>query len=256
MLAGARRELTRLLMAVQYFTRLPVPAWVGHDGAELGHSARYLSAVGLLVGGLGALIVVCLAPALPFRLVVLASMVGTALVTGALHEDGLADSADGLGGGYTRERALEIMKDSRIGTFGALALALTLLAKFEALVALGARPILGALLAGHALSRAAAVAAMASLPYARGDEGARARRVAASVGPGSAGMAMLVALVPCLWVGRPALAGLAGVVGVWCVGVYTLRRRLGGCTGDTLGGLQQLTELAFYVGLLVSPGRP
>src|SRR5690606_8492812 len=108
-------ELRLLLMAVQYFTRVPMPSWIGHSAAHLNGTARYFTAVGLLVGGVGALVLWATSLVLPGVLPVILSTAATVFLTGALHEDGLADTFDGLGGGATRERALEIMKDSRNG---------------------------------------------------------------------------------------------------------------------------------------------
>ncbi len=113
-----------------------MPRWVGHDGAQLGGTTRYLPFVGIVVGAVGAGCIWAGAKVFPSVLAVLLSTAVTAVLTGAFHEDGLADTADGLGGGHTRERALEIMKDARIGAFGALALMFVLGAKVVALAAL------------------------------------------------------------------------------------------------------------------------
>src|SRR5690606_24864321 len=129
-------ELRLLLMAVQYFTRVPMPLWVGHSAEHLNGTARYFTAVGLFVGGIGALVLWATSLVLPGVLPVILSTAATVFLTGAFHEDGLADTFDGLGGGATRERALEIMKDSRIGTFGVAALVLTLMIKIAAVSAL------------------------------------------------------------------------------------------------------------------------
>src|SRR5690349_11819108 len=149
----ALTELRLALTAVQYFTRLPVPAWVGHSAEQLQGSARYITLVGVLIGAFGALILWLTALLLPSPLPVILSTAVTVFLTGALHEDGLADTFDGLGGGATRERALEIMKDSRVGTFGLVALVLTLLIKIAALDALPVTFAIAVLIAGHAFSR-------------------------------------------------------------------------------------------------------
>src|SRR5687768_18089032 len=105
-------ELRLLLMAIQYFTRVPMPAWVGHSAENLGSTPRYFPAVGALIGAVGALVLWATSLVLPGPLPVILSTAVTVFMTGAFHEDGLADTFDGLGGGATRERALEIMKDS------------------------------------------------------------------------------------------------------------------------------------------------
>ena len=149
-----RQEAEAFFGAVRFFTRLPVPAWVGHSQEALDRAARYFPLVGILVGVLGGLTFLLAAFVLPVSLALLFSMAATLLVTGAFHEDGLADVADGLGGSYDRERALDIMKDSRIGAFGAMALVLALLAKLCLLALLGAHSLqaaLAALVGGHVL---------------------------------------------------------------------------------------------------------
>ncbi len=121
------------LLAVCFFTRLPVPALPDFQEAELNHAARYFPLVGLLVGLMAAVTWWLASWVLPPALAVLCSMAATIYVTGAFHEDGLADSADGLGGGIDRARQLEIMQDSRLGSYGAIALVGVLLFKFQAL---------------------------------------------------------------------------------------------------------------------------
>ena len=128
-----RRELGYFLGAVGFFTRLPVPGWVGHSAAALSQCARYFPAVGLLVGGIGALVYWLALHLWPQPVAVLLSMAATIYATGAFHEDGLSDTADGLGGGWDKARILAIMKDSRVGSYGVVALVLALLGKFALL---------------------------------------------------------------------------------------------------------------------------
>ena len=138
------------LLSIQFFTRIPVTgrlaAWVGYSPAMLRASAAHLPGVGVVVGAVAAAIFALLQLLLPdtaFTPLVAAvfSTLATVLLTGGFHEDGLADVADGLGGSYDRERALDIMKDSRIGAFGAMALVLALLAKVSLLALLGAHSL-------------------------------------------------------------------------------------------------------------------
>lgn len=246
-----RRELEYFLGAVRFFTRLPVPGWVGHSAEALAHSARYLPAVGLLVGGLAALVFVAASQLWPPAVAVLLAMAATLLATGAFHEDGLSDTADGLGGGWEKQRILDIMKDSRVGSYGVVALWLALSAKFALLAALDVALLPWALLAGHAVSRWMATLAMAGLDYARDDAQSKAKVVAGRLSPGAVLFAALFAL-PCLLPFAPAraLAGLllAGLATCWLAA--KCRRWLGGYTGDCLGAMQQLAEIAFYLGLL------
>lgn len=245
-----RRELHRLLLAVQYFTRIPMPRSIGHSQQELNAATRYFPVVGLFVGVSGAAICWIAGFMLPDSVAVLLSMAGTILLTGAFHEDGLADSFDGLGGGYTREQSLAIMKDSRIGTYGAVALVLVLLAKFECLSAMSAPTQYAAMIAGHAASRGGAVMVMAALPYVRDDDASRAKPLVQRVSRPSLAVAGFIGIVPALGLTSAGLMGLA--VAAVAVGLWTaqIRRRIGGYTGDCLGATQQLSEIAFYVGVV------
>jgi adenosylcobinamide-GDP ribazoletransferase len=241
------RELQRMLAALQYFTRVPVPAWVGHGQALLDDAARYFPAVGLLVGGTGALVLVGTGRLWPMPVAVVLSLVATMLVTGAFHEDGLADSADGLGGGLSRSRALEIMKDSRIGVFGAAALALVLLLKFAMLSSLPIEAAAMAMIAGHVVSRLGAVLIMATLGYVRDTPDSRSKPLVQRV----SGLSVVVGGIT----GALAVAplGARGAVAAFVVLVVCLawrqylKRRLDGYTGDCLGAAQQLGECSFYL---------
>lgn len=246
-----RRELERFFGALGFFTRLPVPSWVGHTSAALDRSARYFPAVGLLVGLIGALVYIAAAWFWPKTLAVLLSMAATVLVTGAFHEDGLADTLDGLGGGWDKARILEIMKDSRIGSFGVTALVLALLSKFMTLVELREAWLPAALIAGHGVSRLAATSLLATMAYVRDDAQARAKPVATRLGRGDLAIAAAFALAGLLLLppGRTLIACvLAALVTAWMARLF--RRRLGGYTGDCLGATQQVAEIAFYLGLV------
>ena len=247
---AARRELTRLFAAIQFFTCLPVPAWIGHSEEHLRGAIHYLPVIGLLVGCTGAAALLLGSLLWPPLVAVVASTVATILLTGALHEDGLADAMDGFGGGRTRDQVLAIMKDPRIGVFGALALGLALLLKVSCLQAVVPARAALLLVCGHALTRFGVVVLMSCLPYARETGPSRARPFAQDVSSLSIAVAALAAIAPLTLLGTPALggAGAAAVVGgLW--GLY-LRRRLGGYTGDSMGAGQQLMELGFYLGAI------
>lgn len=249
------------LLAVQFFTRIPVTGrlarWVGYSPAMLQASAAYFPAVGALVGAVGALVFGGALAVWPAPVAAVLCTLATVLLTGAFHEDGLADVADGLGGSAQRERALEIMKDSRIGAFGAIALVLALGLKFTLLAALAAQGVgaaCAAVVAAHALSRLAPLGVMRAMPYV-GGEGGKAKPMAEALS--------LSALAIALSWSLPAAALLLGVQGVGA-GIAALlaaaaatalmgwqfRRRLGGFTGDCLGATQQVAELAIYLALV------
>ncbi|WP_300449453.1 adenosylcobinamide-GDP ribazoletransferase [Accumulibacter sp.] len=244
-----RQEFDHFLGALRFFTRLPVPARIGHGSQGLEQAARYFPAVGLLVGTLAALVFVLAAQVWPRTLAVLAAIAATLYATGALHEDGWSDMVDGFGGGWEKSRILAIMKDSRIGSFGALALVVLLLARFCALVELDAALVPVALIAGHTLSRFAATTLLYGLDYVR-DEG-KSTPLARRLGGGELLFGALTAGLPLLLL--PPYAALlgslfAGLATLWLARLF--RRRIGGYTGDCLGATQQLAELAFYGGLL------
>ncbi|MBS7792850.1 adenosylcobinamide-GDP ribazoletransferase [Roseococcus sp. SDR] len=248
-----REEWAMLLLAVQFLTRLPVPASAGFTPERLTASTRYHPLVGAFIGALVALIYAAALLAWPPPVAVAVSIAASLLLTGAFHEDGLADMFDGIGGGMTRERALEIMKDSRIGTYGGAALILALLLKATTLAAMPPHAVIIALITGHGLSRFSSVLVIATSGYVR-DHGT-AKPVADGVSGESLMVATATALV--LWLGLvlslgwvAALLGLAGLaLGHWGIRrVY--ERKIGGYTGDCLGAVQQGSELGFYLGVL------
>lgn len=248
-------ELRLFFIAVQFLTRVPVPRWVGFEPEWLNDSARHFPAVGLCVGAFGALVLWAAAHAWTAWIAVLLSIGATLWLTGAFHEDGLADTADGLGGAVDRHRALEIMKDSRVGTYGVVALLLVLALKAAALHALALRDLFAALAAlplAHAWSRVASVVLLATLAYAGDADHAKAKPLAQQAG----GAALVTALVWAVLAG--AVAGIAwppgpllltAVVAALATAVMArwLWLRLGGYTGDTLGATQQVVEVAIYL---------
>ncbi|PQA78238.1 adenosylcobinamide-GDP ribazoletransferase [Rhodoferax sp. TS-BS-61-7] len=277
--------LRHYLLSLQFFTRVPVTGrladWVGFSPAMLRASAAHLPGVGWLVGGvvaLGTWLLLALLPASPFAPLVTAVLgtVLSVLMTGAFHEDGLADVADGLGGTLSRERALEIMKDSRVGAFGAIAVVLALLAKVSLLALLGSlhgAVLCVALFTGHVLSRFWPLLTIRLLPHVGDVAGSKSKPLADQISLGSLWVAVLwsfVALalvviaqaamffvVPGLawptllqWLGAGVLA--SGLV--WLGMLRWFARRLQGFTGDCLGATQQVCELAFYLGLALAWG--
>jgi adenosylcobinamide-GDP ribazoletransferase len=254
----AMHELRLALLAVQFLTRVPVPAWVGYRDEWLHQCARHFPLVGLCVGAVAALVLVGAAALWPWPLAVLLSMAATLVVTGAFHEDGLADTFDALGGVVSREKALLIMKDSRLGTYGTVALAMVLALKAASLYALGAQA-LPALLLAHSVSRALPVGLIRWLPYAGDVDAAKAKPLSTRVSMGGVAVAVLWAMaVAAGSIGSrgldvaAVLASLLAAAAVALLMARWLRRRLGGFTGDTLGATQQLGELAIYLALIAA----
>jgi adenosylcobinamide-GDP ribazoletransferase len=264
------------LLAIQFFTRLPVTGalavWVGFSPAMLRASAAHFPGVGWLVGGFVAGFtwgLLHLLPASPFAPLV-AAVLGTVLgvlITGAFHEDGLADVADGLGGTQNRARALEIMKDSRVGAFGAIAMVLVLMTKVALLALLGSLPSVDsyrllcvALFVAHVVSRTWPLLIIRLLPHVGDTAASKSKPLADQITLGSLGVAFLwcfsaLALVQTAWQAINLVAVCAALLASGIAFVVMWRwfaRRLQGFTGDCLGATQQVCELAFYLGLALA----
>ena len=262
-------SLRHFLLALQFFTRIPVTGrladWVGFSPAMLRASAAHFPGVGWVVGGLTAgvfWVLLTFLPAGPAALWVAAvlSTVFSVMLTGAFHEDGLADLADGLGGSAQRERALDIMKDSRIGSFGAIALVLVLLTKVSllALLAQGSGWLaVVALLVAHVTSRTVPLVVIRTLAHVGDTPQSKSKPLAESLSntallAGLVWWALAMALAWWLLPGAPWWAGvlgaLVGLAWMWRL----LHRRLQGFTGDGLGATQQVSEVLFYLGLALA----
>ncbi len=253
MKARLAEEWIIFLLAVQFLTRLPVPADPGWSAARMEATPRWYPAVGALVGAISAAVYWAAALVLPPLVAVLLAVAAGIVATGAFHEDGFADCCDGLGGADSRERALEIMRDSRLGTYGAAGLGLILALKVAALAGMAMAVVPFALVAGHAASRASAVLVIATGTYLR-DQGA-GKPVANGSGGLPAALALAASATVPLALAVPPAAVLAGLLGLGIGHVLMRRafeRRLGGYTGDCLGAVQQVSEVGFYLGLLAA----
>lgn len=269
------RFIRHYLLAVQFFTRIPVTgklaAWVGYSPQMLRASAAHFPGIGLLVGTLtgGFFAVACIvlgksymahnAPLLVLSIAVVLSCVFSVWLTGAFHEDGLADTADALGGYVSREKALTIMKDSRIGTYGTVALVLAFLLKVALLMALTAQSwtlTAIALVGAHAASRAMPLGIIATLPHVGDDAGTKSKPLAERISGGALIIGVLwwaLSIAWCYWALPMVHWWLANLCAILAA-LYmrrVLSKRLHGFTGDGLGATQQLSELAFYLGLVL-----
>jgi adenosylcobinamide-GDP ribazoletransferase len=244
-------EVRYLLTALGYFTRVPVPRWVGFEPHYLHAAARWFALVGVLVGAVAALVFVIALHVFPQPVAVLLAMAATLLLTGAFHEDGLADSCDAFGGAHAREDVLRIMHDSRIGVFGAIALMMALLLKWQSLAALSPMRVVWVSIAAHAASRAMAISFLATHEYVR--EQGKAKPVARKLGRPALAWVALAGLPWLFWPDwRLGLATL-GVLALLRFGLGRwFTRRIGGYTGDCLGFAQQVFELAIYLCALAS----
>ena len=250
-------QLRLFFIALQFFTRLPIPRWVGYQPQWLQQSSRYFPLVGAVVAAICGATHMVASWLLPPPIAVLLAVAAGIYLTGAFHEDGFADMCDGFGGGLTRERVLEIMKDSRIGAYGAIGILCLLAIKAGALVSLPPQIVAAAFFIGHPLSRLAAVSLIWLMDYAR-DEG-KAKPMAQSMSTGEFVVAALCGLLPAIICGALGildwsalvLATLAATASAWFLG-RKCQRRLHGYTGDCLGAVQQVAEVAVYLAILTS----
>lgn len=253
-----RREWRAFWLALQFFTRLPTPQFEGFRPEWLNDAAKWFPAVGLVVGAISAAVMWGAAQVLPVPIAAGLALAAGAVVTGAFHEDGLADTFDALGGHVDRAKALAIMKDSRIGSYGALALVVVTGLRWVALAALPLAVAVPALFAAHALARGGATALMARLHYVR-DEDGKSKPLAVALGAGSLSVALVTAALPlaALSAWRPPTwplwaAAALGVLAVHAFCARWYRRRLGGFTGDALGCAEQLGEAAALLGVVAA----
>ena len=244
-----KQQWRYFLTAVMFFTRIPIH-FNHFDKTDLNKATRFFPLVGILVGMFGALIFWLCDILLPVEVAVLLSMVATILLTGAFHEDGLADAIDGLGGGWNKEQVLTIMVDSRIGSYGAVGLVMALLTKFEALSHQTALLIPISMVAAHALSRLCAVLVMFTQNYVKAE--GKSKPLATQLKVTELIIATFFGLLPMAFLTIKYLFALVPVIVVWLWFSAKIKKRIGGYTGDCLGAMQQLTEVAFYVGLLAS----
>lgn len=254
-MASLVHQARLFFIALQFFTRLPIPRWVGFEQAWLHHAARYFPLVGIVVAAVAALVYAVAATVWPAPVAVLLSTAAAIYLTGAFHEDGLADMCDGFGGGLTRERVMEIMKDSRIGTYGAVGAGLLLALKCVLLCLLPPAIAIAALFVAHPLSRLAAASLIWRLAYAR-DEG-KAKPMAQEMSGTEFCIAALCAALPLLAAGAGGYLSWA-VIGASILAAFAMAewigrkcvRRIGGYTGDCLGAVQQLSEVVIYLCVL------
>lgn len=257
-IGGAWHQVRLFFLALQFFTRLPIPRRTGFDPVWQRQSIRYYPLVGGVVGAVGVAVYLTASLCWTQPVAVLLSTASTILLTGAMHEDGLADCCDGFGAaaaGTPQERILAIMRDSHLGTFGVLGLLLMLALKCAALAGMPGHMPWAALLLAHPLSRLLCLPLIRWLPYVR-EEG-KAKLTAQGISGAECVIAVLAAL-PLLavagmflpWRGL-LLGGVLAIGGVaWLSRIFV--RGVGGYTGDCLGATQQVAELSLYLGLVAA----
>jgi len=249
-----KREWNILMTAIQFMTRIRVPGTIVHEPVYLQQAPRYFPVIGWIVGGLSILSFLVFSRYVSADAGILAAMITGLLVTGAFHEDGFADVCDGMGGGFSKEQVLRIMKDSRIGAYGAIGLIAILASKFVLLKELAPshRYFFGGVLAAHSVSRLMPVLVMQTANYVSDPGESRSKDVTSRrLSVASLSITVLLALVPYSFLPWPfALTILPALFATWRLNHY-FRRRIGGYTGDCLGAIQQVTELVIYLGFLI-----
>ena len=257
MTKAIRNQAATFINAIHFLTRIPTPAKIEYSADRLASSTRYYSAVGILIGITVAIIYWITSLVLPPIAAALISTGVGLLITGAFHEDGLADTFDGIGGAHDRQRALEIMKDSRIGTFGTLALLIIIGTKVAALASMPNNTAIAALVIAHSLSRSAIVLTITTSKYA-GKQGLGSI-FANRVNPTNLIVALAISAIPLTIAGITLSLTMTTIILATCGAItgYILIRlyyqpKLHGYTGDTLGATQQTVELGIYLAITAS----
>ena len=258
-MSALRDHARALAAAFTFLTRLPLGSLASHDPADLPRAAIYFPVVGLVVALAGAATYAAASLLWPTNIAIVLSMIGTTLATGAFHEDALADSLDGFGGGWTRDRVLAIMKDSRVGSYALVGTALALILKFATLAAIAGpnrsvRPIAIALVAAHVCSRWSSLLLIWRYPYVRptteGERSSAGRPFVDGVTPMRLLAATAIAIViTTTALGREAFAVFGVAVGVSALAGRYFDRRIGGITGDAVGAANQVVEICVYLAL-------
>ncbi len=247
-----RRELNMMVCALQFLTRIPTPQLQQFDPAWIQASARYYPLVGIMVGTLSAAVLWGASQLATPLVAALLAIAASMALTGCFHEDGLADTADGIGGGSSRERRLEIMKDSRLGTYGASVLFLNLMIRAACLAALITfSPTLAAIamICAQSFGRSAAVIAMAVMPYG-GNPSMAKEGNPDRTGAHNVIIAVLIGIAPFVML-PPVMAGAGLGLGLLAAAIPAVLawKHLGGRTGDVLGAVEQSFEIGFLLAL-------
>lgn len=245
-------EINLFWLALGYFSRIPMPKSVVYNLENLNHASRYFTLVGWLLGFLVVGIYYLSNQIFSVNISIWLCMIASLLLTGAFHEDGLADTADGLGGGFTREKKLSIMKDSRIGTYGASALLMALIGKFILLQEIN--NLLIAIPVAYALSRTLASILLFTMNTVSDSETEKPKPLAKA----QSSVDVIILLSTCLPIifllsGKAFFLLIILLISLGYASRYYFNKQLGGVTGDCLGATQQIAELSIYL-LFISQG--
>ncbi|RJX72921.1 adenosylcobinamide-GDP ribazoletransferase [Vibrio sinensis] len=252
MTSRAKHQLELFWLALGFFSRLPIPKNTPYSEERMNQAGRYFALVGVLLGLLCFSVYSVAKLLFGLDIAIFLMMVFSLLLTGAFHEDGLTDMADGIGGGMTLERRLTIMKDSRIGTYGASALVMALLGKYVLLSQLAPTSnMLFVLLVSYTLSRAVAASLIYDMPYVSDIDTSKSKPLASQQSKSELLILALTGILPCFLFGLDTAFILLLVATVFrYLFKAWLMKRLGGFTGDCLGGAQQVMEMLCYLVLI------
>ncbi len=251
-----KRELHLFLTAIMFYTRIPVPRWAAYDADNLSAATRYFPLVGYIVAMVSWLVYIACRYLFSVEISVIMSTLAGVLLTGAFHEDGLADVCDGFGGGWTKEKILSIMKDSRVGTYGVVGLIFILALKFFSLVQLSifdSWHLVLVLLVAHSLSRMAAVFIIYFSVYAREDADSKSKPVARQLSTENLAVATLWTIIPLaglMYIDVFCLLIIIPVIGLTIYLRWYFNKWIDGYTGDCLGATQQLNEIVIYLSVI------
>jgi adenosylcobinamide-GDP ribazoletransferase len=245
-------QLRAFITAVMFYTRIPVFFKMEYSKDAAQNATKFLPLVGWIVGGISALIFYGCTFIFPISVCILLSMIASILITGAFHEDGLADVCDGFGGGHTKERKLEIMKDSHIGAYGVTGLIMLLLLKFVLLNEIYFKILPFIIISAHSLSRFAAITIMNAHQYVRRNEESKVIGVIKKMTIPELIFACICGLLPMLLFQNYLyfLLIMPVIISRWLLGIY-FKKQIGGYTGDCLGAAQQICEIVFYLSFFV-----
>ena len=246
-----KREARLFLSAFSFYTQIPMPlAGITLTGEDLRGSSRYFPVIGWIIGALGGLVFLLAVSLLSMPVAIALSMAATSFATGAMHEDGFSDTLDAFGGAYTRDRIFEIMKDSGTGAYGVVGIVLILLVKFTCLSSFSSGLVFPVLLAGHTVSRFAAISFMYTHTYAQKDHLSKIGAATKKMTFKELSFAGVFGLFPLLFFGPGAfITVLLPVAGIRFLLAVYYQKRIGGYTGDCLGAVQQITEVIVYLSL-------
>ncbi|MDF2152327.1 adenosylcobinamide-GDP ribazoletransferase [Vibrio sp. CAU 1672] len=250
--ARLRYQLELFYLALSFFSRIPIPASVPYSEQRMNLAGRYFALVGTLLGVLCAGIYLLSNLLFPVPVSIVLVMGFSLLLTGAFHEDGLTDMADGIGGGMSVGRRLEIMKDSRIGTYGAATLVMALLAKFVFWSELASQLHFWLIIVvAYTASRAVAATLIYDMPYVSDSQSSKSKPLANQQSSLEVAILLATGMLVTLSLGLPVALGLGVVLMLFRQGFKIwLTQRIGGFTGDCLGAAQQLSELLIYLTLI------